>query len=287
LVLPIDQTSLPFWCETNASPCDAMIGGRSAASAAVAANRQTKTVIADRQVTDGSFYEMVAAKKPVDSPGGERTSCSTMVIFPRNSLVVLTAFALLCIGASAASAADGRRRGEAAPAAGGDAPSGWDMALTGGFVATGLVDPVYALGNVAGQPTRVVLRQPDQESTVNLGVAMFAQVYHDRYAWIAPLSFGIGVRGDSRATFYLGRRGRRTGRDRYQFPHESRDPHHKLVVHGRDVHLRESPIRRTLTFVPDLAEVHDHLDRFFHVLDGDPFQPRVEVLLAGEEVRRR
>jgi hypothetical protein len=127
-----------------------------------------------------------------------------MVIFPRNSLVVLTAFALLCIGASAASAADGRRRGEAAPAAGGDAPSGWDMALTGGFVATGLVDPVYALGNVAGQPTRVVLRQPDQESTVNLGVAMFAQVYHDRYAWIAPLSFGIGVRGDSRATFYLG-----------------------------------------------------------------------------------
>jgi len=78
------------------------------------------------------------------------------------------------------------------------------MALTGGFVATGLVDPVYALGNVAGQPTRVVLRQPDQESTVNLGVAMFAQVYHDRYAWIAPLSFGIGVRGDSRATFYLG-----------------------------------------------------------------------------------
>jgi hypothetical protein len=127
-----------------------------------------------------------------------------MVIFPRNPFVVLTAFALLCIGASAASAADGRRGGDAAPAAGGDAPSGWDMALTGGFVATGLVDPVYALGNVAGQPTRVVLRQPDLESTVNLGVAMFAQVYHDRYAWIAPLSFGIGLRGDSRATFYLG-----------------------------------------------------------------------------------
>jgi hypothetical protein len=29
-------------------------------------------------------------------------------------------------------------------------------------------------------------------------------VYHDRYPWIAPLSFGIGLRGDSRATFYLG-----------------------------------------------------------------------------------
>jgi hypothetical protein len=81
---------------------------------------------------------------------------------------------------------------------------GWDLALTGGFVATGLVDPVYALGNVSGQPSRVVLRQPDQESSANLGIAMFAQVYHERYKWIAPLSFGIGLRGDSRATFYLG-----------------------------------------------------------------------------------
>ena len=71
-------------------------------------------------------------------------------------------------------------------------------------MATGLVGPVYARGNITGQPTRVVLRQPDQESSANLGVAMFAQVYHDRYAWIAPLSFGIGLRGDSRATFYLG-----------------------------------------------------------------------------------
>jgi hypothetical protein len=76
--------------------------------------------------------------------------------------------------------------------------------LTGGFVATGLIDPVYALGAVSGQPTRVVLRQPDQESSVNLGIGMFAQVYHDRYPWVAPLSFGIGLRGDSRATFYLG-----------------------------------------------------------------------------------
>lgn len=127
-----------------------------------------------------------------------------MVIFPRNAIVVLTALALLCIGTPTASAADGRRGADAASAAGNDAPSGWDMALTGGFVATGLVDPVYALGNVSGQPTRVVLRQPDQESSVNLGVAMFAQVYHDRWAWIAPLSFGIGLRGDSRATFYIG-----------------------------------------------------------------------------------
>ena len=60
--------------------------------------------------------------------------------------------------------------------------AGWDMALTGGFVASGLVDPVFALGNVSGQPVRVVVREHDQESTVNLSVAMFAQIYNDRLA---------------------------------------------------------------------------------------------------------
>ena len=112
-----------------------------------------------------------------------------MVTFSPKLIAIVTVSALLCIRTAAASAADEPR---------------WDLALTGGFVATGLVDPVYALGNVSGQPTRVVVRQTDQESTVNLGVAMFAQVYHDRLSWLAPLSFGIGMRGDSRATFYIG-----------------------------------------------------------------------------------
>ena len=69
---------------------------------------------------------------------------------------------------------------------------------------TGLVDPKYALGTITGSASRVVLRQSDQEGAVNLGIAMFGQVYHDRVPWIAPLSFGIGLSGDSRATFYLG-----------------------------------------------------------------------------------
>jgi hypothetical protein len=125
-----------------------------------------------------------------------------MVSFPRTPLLLLVISAFLCIGTTAASA-DDEQRGRTQTAAS-DTPSGWDMALTGGFVATGLVDPVYALGSVTGQPARVVLRQADQESTANLGVAMFAQLYHERYAWVAPLSFGIGLRGDSRATFYLG-----------------------------------------------------------------------------------
>ena len=118
--------------------------------------------------------------------------------------IALVTVLVLCVGGSSASADDEERGRTGAVTAAGDAPSGWDLALTGGFVATGLTDPVYALGNVTGQPTRVVLRQPDQESSVNLGAAMFAQVYHDRYSWIAPLSFGIGLRRDSRATFYFG-----------------------------------------------------------------------------------
>ena len=127
-----------------------------------------------------------------------------MVITTPKLIGLLTVLALFGISASAARADDEQRGRASTVAASADAPRGWDLALTGGFVVTGLVDPVYALGNVTGQVSRVVLRQPDQESRVNLGVAMFAQVYHDRYAWVAPLSFGIGLRGDSRATFYLG-----------------------------------------------------------------------------------
>src|SRR5260370_618562 len=89
-------------------------------------------------------------------------------------LIVLSAMCGV-VGVAAASADDeqrGRPRAATAPAS--DA-SGWDLALTGGFVVTGLVDPVYALGNLPGQPTRVVVRTVDQESTVNLGIAMFGQ----------------------------------------------------------------------------------------------------------------
>lgn len=91
----------------------------------------------------------------------------------------------------------------AAPA-GAQPQAGWDMALTGGFVVSGLVDPVFALGSVSGQPTRVVVRQHDQESTVNLNVAMFGQIYNDRWPWVAPISIGVGIRGDSRATVFMG-----------------------------------------------------------------------------------
>jgi len=82
--------------------------------------------------------------------------------------------------------------------------SGWDLALTGGFVASGLTDPVWALGTVAGSPTRVVIRAKDQESDVLLGAALFLQVHHTHVPWIAPLSFGVGLRDSGRAVFYFG-----------------------------------------------------------------------------------
>jgi hypothetical protein len=81
---------------------------------------------------------------------------------------------------------------------------GWDMAVTGGFVANGLTDPVWALGSVSGSPTRVVVREPDQENEVTLGVGMFVQVFHERAPYVAPLSFGLGLRDDGRAVFYFG-----------------------------------------------------------------------------------
>ena len=114
-------------------------------------------------------------------------------------LIFFTALACAPVGAAA-----DEQRGVARQATATGPAGGWDLALTGGFLACGLTDPVFALGSLPGRPTRVVVREKDRESTANLGVAMFAQMYHDRYPWIAPLSFGIGVRGDSRATFYLG-----------------------------------------------------------------------------------
>jgi hypothetical protein len=105
--------------------------------------------------------------------------------------------------AAGAAPGDDAQRGRPAASAVPSDP-GWDLALTAGFVVNGLTDPVYALGGVTGRPTRVVIRETDRESAATLGIAMFAQVYHDRLQWIAPISFGVGVRGDGRATFYLG-----------------------------------------------------------------------------------
>ena len=115
------------------------------------------------------------------------------------------AFALACLsvfGLPGSAFASVEQAAQSAPDA--TLATGWNLGLTGGFVVSGLADPVYALGTLSGQPTRVVIRETDQESGVGLGVAMFAQVYHNRWPWFAPLSFGVGIRGDNRATFYLG-----------------------------------------------------------------------------------
>ena len=120
--------------------------------------------------------------------------------------LVLSAAAIVAANARPACAgpAGGAPRAATATAAAASSETGWDLALTGGFVVNGLTDPIYALGTVPGRPTRVVIRETDRENTMALGLAMFAQVYHDRAPWIAPVSFGVGVRADGRATFYLG-----------------------------------------------------------------------------------
>ena len=140
---------------------------------------------------DGEKYQLTHSRT--------EATLSDMVPMSWKSVAVLVVLSI-AIGAAPASADEQRGR---APSTSSES-SGWNMALTGGFVVTGLTDPVYALGTITGQPTRVVVRFTDQESTANLGVAMFGQVYHDRHSWAAPLSVGIGIRGDSRATFYLG-----------------------------------------------------------------------------------
>src|SRR4029453_16484135 len=38
---------------------------------------------------------------------------------------------------------------------------------------------------------------------------------------------------------------------------------------------------------PDTAQIHDDLDRLFHVLHGYPFESRVKIVLTCEDIRRR
>ena len=45
--------------------------------------------------------------------------------------------------------------------------------------------------------------------------------------------------------------------------------------------------RGLAVFSPHTREVHDHLDRLLQILTRRPLQPRVEVVLAGKEIRRR
>jgi hypothetical protein len=126
-----------------------------------------------------------------------------MIIIRCRSCVLAVALAAVASMAAVSPSFAGEQRGRARSTASNE-PSGWDMALTGGFVVCGLTDPIYALGTVPPSTIRVVQRQRDQESSVNMGVAMFGQIYHDRHSWIAPVSMGVGIRGDSRATFYFG-----------------------------------------------------------------------------------
>jgi hypothetical protein len=113
------------------------------------------------------------------------------------------AFAIIMLGSSVPSFAAPGQSGGAKSDAGSSSP-GWNLALTGGFVVNGLTDPVWTLGFVPGRTTRVVLRNADRENAASLSIGMFAQMYHDRVPWIAPVSFGVGVHSDGRATFYLG-----------------------------------------------------------------------------------
>src|SRR4051812_35275534 len=63
------------------------------------------------------------------------------------------AFAIIMLGSSVPSFAARGQSDGAKPDAGSSSP-GWNLALTGGFVANGLTDPVWTLGFVPGRTTR-------------------------------------------------------------------------------------------------------------------------------------
>jgi uncharacterized protein DUF6496 len=75
---------------------------------------------------------------------------------------------------------------------------------------------------------------------------------------------------------------------------ETRDARHQATLRLGPCLVRggrvgtESPSRQfSRSLLPDPAQMHDHLDGLFHVPHGHPFEARVEVVLAGEQVRCR
>ena len=56
---------------------------------------------------------------------------------------------------------------------------------------------------------------------------------------------------------------------------------------GASAHLLAAVARHRSPFLPHAADLDDQLDRLVHVLRRHPFEPGVEVVLTGEQVRRR
>jgi hypothetical protein len=82
---------------------------------------------------------------------------------------------------------------------------GWAMEFAGGFVVSGLRSPFYELQTeeVSGANKQKVVRAPDKEDDVKLGISAFIHCFHERFPHLAA-TFGLGVNEGNQATYYLG-----------------------------------------------------------------------------------
>lgn len=76
------------------------------------------------------------------------------------------------------------------------------LAFAGGFSVSKLHDRVFAVRE-AEPGVKRVFREADKEDKVSLGLAALIHLYHERVP-AAALSFGLGVRNDNKAHYYLG-----------------------------------------------------------------------------------
>jgi hypothetical protein len=79
----------------------------------------------------------------------------------------------------------------------------------GGFTASGLSDPVFAVvTDSVGDPgsrtaVQRFVREEDREDDARLGLGSFVHVYHTSHPW-AALTFGLGIEQNRAASYYLG-----------------------------------------------------------------------------------
>ena len=80
----------------------------------------------------------------------------------------------------------------------------WNVAFSGGFVVSGLTNPVYALRPHPTEPGKSqIVEDPGKRDTASLGIATFVHMYHERRPRFG-IMFGLGLQESDQTEYYIG-----------------------------------------------------------------------------------
>jgi hypothetical protein len=81
----------------------------------------------------------------------------------------------------------------------------WNAAFAGGFTISQLTNPVFEAHAASPGAQATISRNRDKESSARLGLAAFVHLYSERLGTLwCPLTFGLGIKEESRTDYYVG-----------------------------------------------------------------------------------